>query len=107
MFVLTDMQKVGLAIQPVDGAGNPAKIDAAPVWDVIGANPEILTVTASDDGLSAEVVTVGPLGTAQVRVVADADLGMGVKPITGILDVEVIASEAVAVVVNAGEPEDR
>ena len=107
MFVLTDVQKVTLSVAPVDAAGNPAKVDGVPVWDIIGAQPDILKVQAADDGLSATVTTTGGLGTAQVRVTADADLGTGVKAITGLLDVQVVASDAVSLTVTAGEPEAR
>ena len=77
--VLTDMQKVSAGpIQPVDGAGHPAPVDGVPVWAV--SDEKILTVTPSADGLSADIETTGELGTAQVTVTADADLGAGVVP---------------------------
>jgi hypothetical protein len=57
-----------------------------------------------EDGLSAQIDAVGPLGNFQVTVTVDADLGEGVKPLIGILDVEVVASEAVVVNFQAGTP---
>ena len=106
MLILKDTQKVSLAIAPVDARGNPAKVDGAPVWSVAGANPDILELPAAADGLSCVVLTKGPLGTAQVVVAADADLGAGTKAIQGVLDIEVQASEAVALGVNAAVPEE-
>lgn len=103
-LTLTDIQKVSLSIAPVSAAGNPAPVDSV-VWT--SSNPEVLTVVASEDGLTAVASTVGPLGNAQVTVVADADLGEGVVELTGILDVVVVGSQAVSLGVVAGTPEPR
>lgn len=103
MLILTDEQKVSLSVSFTTKAGNPATVDGAPVWS--SSDPSVITVTAAEDGLSAVAVTVGPLGTAQVICEADADLGEGVRPITGVLDIEVRPSEAVAAIVVAGAPE--
>jgi len=104
-LILTDVQKVSLSIQPVDAAGNPAKVDGLPEWQ--SSDPTVLSLTVAADGLSAEVMTLGPLGTCQISVSADADMGTGVHSITGLLDVEVVASDAVSVAVTAGIPESR
>jgi len=101
-FTLTDIQQVSLAIQAVDARGNPAKLDGAPVWT--SSDTALLTVVASDDGLSCVATAVGPLGTAQVLVTADADLGTGVRALTGLLDIDIIASEALNVVIVPGTP---
>ncbi len=101
---LTDIQKVSLAISAVDAAGNPAPIENA-TW--VSSNETVLTVVASVDGLSAVATTVGPLGTAQVQVSADARIGAEEVILQGVLDVEVIASEATALNVTAGTPESR
>lgn len=106
-LVLLDSQKVALSVQPIDAAGNPAKIDGVPAWSVVGANPEILALEVAGDGLSCEVLTAGQLGTAQVMVSADADLGEGVKTISGVLDIEVQGGEAVSLNVSAGLPEPK
>jgi hypothetical protein len=106
-LVLKDDQKCALSIVPLDAAGNPAPVDANPVWAAKGANPEILALIPSEDGLSCQVVTVGPLGTAQVEVTADALIGEGVVPLVGLLDVEVVGGQAVSLSINAGAPEPR
>lgn len=103
--VLKDNEKVSVSISPVDAAGNPGKIDGVPVWS--SSNETVLTVTPADDGLSAVLTTVGPLGNAQVEVNADADLGEGVKNVSGLIDVEVVAGETVALNPNVGTPETR
>jgi len=105
-FILPDTKKVPLTVGFVDAAGNPATVEGAPAW----ASSDEAIVTISDvaaDGLSAFAVAVGPLGTAQVSVTADADLGEGVVPVIGVLDIEVAASQAVSAAVAAGEPVDK
>jgi len=101
-FTLTDIQQVTLAITAVDARGNPAKLDGAPVWATSDA--ALLTVTPSADGMSCVATAVGPLGTAQVTVTADADLGAGIRELTGLLDIEIIASEALNVTIVPGTP---
>lgn len=102
MLTLTDIQGVDLSVAPVDAKGNPAKVDGAPVW-VVSA-PDVCDIAVAADGLSAHVTAKGPLGSCQVTVTADADLGEGVRNITGMLDVEVIASEAASLSITAGAP---
>lgn len=87
-------------IQPVDNFGNAARVDGVPVWGVSDEN--ILEVVPAADGLSADVLAKGAIGTAQVTVSADADLGDGVRELTGLLDVEVLAGEAVSLTIAAG-----
>lgn len=104
-LVLTDAQKVTLSVAFTTKAGNPASVDGVPQW--VSSDPSVIQVVQSADGLSAEAIAVGPLGTAQVSVVADADLGEGVAAITGVLDIEVKASQAVFAIVAAGAPVDK
>ena len=105
MLILTDVQKVTLSISPKGAAGNPAPVQDV-TWEV--SDPTIVTVTPdAANPLSAVVTTTGTLGTAQVSASADADMGDGVKTITGVLDIEVRASEAVMFDINAGVPESR
>jgi hypothetical protein len=104
MLVLTDTQKCTLTITVVDAKGHPAQIDGVPAWS--SSNEATASVNVSADGLSATVVAGDP-GTAQINVTADADLGAGVKPIAGTLDVEVIAGEAAAVAISTGTPEEQ
>lgn len=101
---LTDIQKVTLSISAVDAAGNPAPIENA-LW--ASSNPSVLTITENPDGLTAVAETVGPLGNAQIQVSADARIGEGEVVLQGVLDVEVIASEATALNIAAGTPESR
>ena len=104
-LILTDLQKVSLSVSFTSAAGNAAPVDGVPVWS--SSDELIVSVTASEDGLSAVATTVGPIGLAQVSVTADADMGEGFKPITGLLDVSVIASEAAFAGLTAGVPEPK
>lgn len=88
------------SLQPVDSFGNPARVDGVPIWGVSDDN--VLEIVPAADGLSADVLAKGTVGTAQVTVSADADLGDGVRELTGILDVDVLAGEAVALNITAG-----
>jgi hypothetical protein len=101
-LILTDEQKAQLSIQPVTAAGNPARVDGVPVWTV--SDDTVATVEVSEDGLSAWVVSTGKLGTTQVAVTIDADLGEGVRAVAATLDLQVIAAEAVSVTISAGTP---
>ena len=101
-LILTDEQKCSLSVDFKTAAGNPATVDGIPVWGVSDAT--VLTLKVDPDGKHATIFSEG-LGTSQVSVVADADLGDGVKQITGTLDVEVKPAEAVTVGIAAGTPE--
>lgn len=105
MFTLTDVQKATATITVLDAKGNPAPLDGAPSWS--SSDPSVVAVEPSTDGLSVVIKAVGPLGTAQVRVDADADLGASVVPLQGVLDVEVVASQAVSIVINPGPAEPQ
>ncbi len=103
-MILTTVQKVALSVAFVDAAGNPATVDGIPAW--ASSDESIITIAdISADGMSCFAVTVGPLGNAQVSVQADADLGAGVRPVTGVIDFEVQAAEAVSASIAAGTPE--
>jgi len=102
MVLISDLQKFGVSITPVDAKGNKATVDGVPAWN--SSDPALLTVTPSADGLSATVTAVGPTGTAQVSVTADADLGPGVATISGTLDVQIEASAAVSLTIATEAP---
>lgn len=102
-LTLTDLDQCLLTIDPAgvkDAKGNPAPLDGAPSWE--SSNPEVLVVAPAADGMSATVSAIGPLGSAQVTVSADARLGPDTKTITGTLDVEVTASEAATIEITPG-----
>jgi hypothetical protein len=104
-LTLTAVQQVEVAVSAVDAKGNPA-----PVEDVefSSSDESIVTVTPDPtDPNFATAVAVGTPGIAQVKVVADADIGDGTKTLAGLLDIEVVAAEAVSLGVSAGTPVDQ
>lgn len=101
MVTLTDVQKVTVGpVTAVDAKGNPAPIETV---TYTASDAAILTVQDNPDG-SATVLAAGSLGTAQLRVDADAQIGDGVVPLTATVDFEVIASIATALAVPVGTP---
>lgn len=102
---LTDIQHVPVTLETDDAAGNPltgATFTIPPGWS--SSDPTVVTVTASADGLSADVVTTGKLGTAQITVTGTAVDG---KVITGIGDVSVVTSGPATFKLNFGTPADK
>ncbi len=91
-MIITDTQQVDLATKPVDKKGNPGQVDGVPVW--ASRDPTIATVEPAADGLSANVKAATELGTTQISVTADADLGSGVTPIVGTLQIDVVGGQA-------------
>jgi hypothetical protein len=104
-FVLPNTHKVQASVAIKDIAGNPAQVDGPLAWSV--SDPSVITLDVANDGLSAFVIAQGPLGTSQVTVEGDADLGEGTRPITVIGDIEVRASEAVSLEMTFGAAEPK
>jgi hypothetical protein len=108
-LVLTATQQAALSFTVVDAKGNPASIDGTPTWSSV--DPSTVMVEPATDGMTAVVKAVGPVTTpgtsVQVSVSVDADLGAGVTPLVGTLDVSVLAGTAVAVSLAAGTPEEQ
>jgi hypothetical protein len=103
MLVLPNDQKVVASIQPVDAKGNPATIDGLAVWT--SSSTAVATIeNVSSDSLSAEVVPSSAIGSCQINVQADADLGAGITNITGVLDVSVVAGQAVGFTITTAPP---
>ncbi len=74
-----------------DNFNNPAEIEGL----AFSANDASkLSVTADAEPNVFAVTSLGPAGTAQVTVTADALIGEGTEEITGVLDVTVLAGKA-------------
>jgi hypothetical protein len=82
--------------------GNMTTVDGIPVW--ASSDETVMTVVAADDGMSAVVSAAGPLGQAQLSLTADARMGADVVPVIGLLDIEIVAGEAIKAVITAGSP---
>lgn len=105
MLILKDTEQAILNGGFLDKKGQPATVDGVPVWAVSDAT--ILSVQPAADGKSATIVANGPLGLSQVSITGDADLGEGMKPVVGTLDVTVVSGEAVSASINAGTPTEQ
>jgi hypothetical protein len=99
-FTLVDTQEIKLSISGVDKVGNPAVIKGA-AWDV--SDKSVLTLSPAPDGTNCVVGATGKLGKSQVKVTATGPKG----PVNGILDVEVIGGDAVAITVTPGTAVER
>jgi len=77
-----------------DAAGNTVKVDGPTQWT--STDESIVQITGqSSNPLINNIYAPGPAGNASVHATADADLGQGVQTVTAILDITVIAGEAV------------
>ena len=86
---------VKVQVAYVDGHGNPAMVDGPVQW--ASSDTTIAEVIAdTSDSQNAMVQAKGVVGQVQISVTADADLGVGVRNIVTLMDVSVIAGEAVA-----------
>ena len=101
MLTLPNDHKCPVSIEPVDAKGNPAKVDGVPTW-TSSAQAIAYVSNLASDGLSAEVLPGDTLGTCQINVQADADLGSGVTQINGVLDVQVVSGQAVGFQIQTG-----
>jgi hypothetical protein len=102
MFQIPNDKNLQVSIKPVDAYGVPAKVDGIPVWAV--ADPATAGIQVADDGMSALLVPSVPLlDGGQLIVEADADMGDGIKTLTGTLEFSVVASEAVGLGIAIGD----
>jgi len=104
-FTLSDSQQMNLKVDFVDKKGNVAPVDGTPEWSV--DNSKLLALTPSSDGRSCLIAAVGPLGTANVTVKADADLGAGVTPIIGTVAVEITGGTATTINITGDAPVEQ
>lgn len=87
-----------------DKFGNDAAIDGVPAW--ASSNPAALAVEPAADGRSAVVRALGPIGTAQITVTVDADMGDGVRELVGVAVLDAISGEANVMALTIGPEED-
>ena len=100
--------KVGQLIRPSldirDRFGNPAAVDGVPVWSG-PTDPSHGVLEVATDGMSA-IFRARGVGQGSVTVTVDADLGEGIRQVTGILSYTVLAAEATVVGFNVGPAEE-
>lgn len=100
-FILQDGQEVDLSANYRDRHGNPATVETQ-TWS--SSDDTIIEVTDNGDGTATAAAVA--LGAGQVQLVADARYGDDVSEIRAVLDVEVVAAEAVNATITPGEPID-
>jgi hypothetical protein len=107
MLTMTATQQCALTLAVTDAKGNPATVDGVPVWS--SADETRVSVEAAADGMSATIFAEGPATTqpVQVSVTADADLGEGIKPLVGLLDVTIVGAEATVIAITPGTPTEQ
>ena len=100
-FNLPVGMQVGVTVAYVDQAGNPAVVDGAVTWTSSDASVASVTSTADTQAL---IVAGSTLGGAQITASADADLGSGVRSLLTLMDVTVVAGEAVSGTITPDGP---
>ena len=95
MFTMPIDHYVDVQVSYVDAGGNPASVDGVVSWS--SSDDSVVALeTDRDDSTKCRVTSLLLVGQVQVKATADADLGDGVRNISTLMDVEVIAGEAVA-----------
>lgn len=88
-----------LTVKAIDEFGNPVgAFDAPPVFS--STNPDLASVEAAADGMSAVVKPAGTLGSCEIHVLAQA----GGKAIEGSLALDLIPGDAFKVTIEPGAP---
>lgn len=103
MFTMPIDHFVDLQVQYVDAGGNPASIDGAVTW--LSSNDAVVVLEPDrDDSTKCRATSAQTVGQVQVTATADADLGDGVRNLVTLMDMNVVAGEAVAGTISpAGE----
>ncbi len=101
---ITNEQQQPVTLTPKTDTGKPAKLDGKPTWEVVSGDS---TITVSEDGLTATLVSSDTPGDTQYLVSADADLGEGVETISDTIKLSVVGATAKNLGLTAGAPEAK
>jgi hypothetical protein len=105
-LTLTATQNAPVQAICKDAKGNPAQVET-PRYTTSDDSIVALIPDPGGDPLKTIASAVGPLGAALITFTADADLGAGMKPIIGTMDVVVNPGEATVVEIQAGTPVEQ
>jgi hypothetical protein len=94
MLEMTDADQCDVALVIKDKNGKPANVDDPPVWSTSDDLVAMADSSADPTSMKAKIVAKGS-GVCQITVTADADLGAGVKPLIGFLDVTILGTATV------------
>ncbi len=100
-FIITDSQALHFAPTFKDKKQQPTTPKTPPTWSV--SDSTIINVVPSADGLTADVVAVGPLTPPGTSVQVQVQTGA----ITGTADIQVIAGDVASVDMGAGAPTEQ
>ena len=103
-LVLTETQDCQLSVTARSRKGSLAPLQN-PMWETSDA--AVLTVVADPGDGTKATVSAQVAGTALITFTADADMGEGVVPIVGTLDVVISAGMATVVEISAGTPVEQ
>lgn len=103
MKTITVEEELPVSIAPLTKQGKPAKVDGDPIWTLSEGAPGTLEPGATPFDKVFRPFPDGQTGAALITVEVDADLGEGVRMLTGALAVAVVAAEATTLAINAGE----
>ena len=95
MYTMPISYGVELQVAYVDAGGNPAVVDGPVAWSTSDASIVSVTVDSTDTS-KCMMSSASKVGQAQITATADADLGTGVRNLVTLLDVTIVAGEAVA-----------
>ena len=94
-------ESVVATLNPESEPGKSAPVDGVPTWR--SSNEAAATVDAATDGMTCTVTYVGD-GTADIDVVADADLTAAVRDLTTVDTVTCHPAEAQTLRITWGTP---
>lgn len=87
---MNDSQQATVHLKPKTKSGKPAPVEAG---SVLWTGPSFVAITPSADGMDAAVVAIG-VGSDNISVSADADLGAGVVTLSKSFPCIVVPSQA-------------
>lgn len=99
-ITLTITQKAKLAVYFKDRGGKDSKVDSSPVWTT--SRPEVATVAASADGLTATVVAV-KAGSTTIQCSTAIRNGR----VLATIEVSVVGKDPVSGFISAGPIEEQ
>lgn len=103
---LNNEQLIDGELQPVTKKGKPAEVQPGTVT-ISSSDETVFTVQRDPENEKKFKVIAQNTGVAQLDFSADADLGDGVKTITGFAAIEVVPAEAAGFGVTFGAPQEQ
>lgn len=102
-ITITNEQKVKVTLTPTTATGKPAELEDIK-WEVQSGDS---TVEASDDGLSATLISSDSPGLTSILITADADLGDGEVEVQELIELNVEGALAANLGLTVGTPEPK